>query len=197
MQKIELVERAKMYMKMLGSGVHPLTGEDISSDSALSDERMKRCFEFITTVLDEYIEIATEEAEAQTKVERQPIVVPQKLKFYITREQSENIKLSKEPISTLTFMKNINSVIDSKTTEKLTSTRVNKWLCARGLITAEKVPTVVHKTVHKPSELATRLGIVEEESVDKKSGEVKTQIKFGECAQLFIIENLEDIISTT
>ena len=195
MQKIELVERAKTYMKMLGSGVHPLTGEDISSDSALSDERMKRCFEFITTVLDEYIEIATAEAEA--KAERQPIVIPQKLKFYITREQSEKIRLSKKPISTTTFMRNINAVIDSKTTEKLTSTRVNEWLRTRGLITAEKVPTVVHKTVHKPSELATRLGIVEEESVNKKSGEVKTQIKFGECAQLFIIENLEDIISTT
>ena len=41
------------------------------------------------------------------------------------------------------------------------------------------------------------MGIVEEETIDKKSGEVKTQIKLGESAQLFIIENLEDILSTT
>lgn len=41
------------------------------------------------------------------------------------------------------------------------------------------------------------MGIIEEETIDKKSGELKTQIKLGECAQMFIIENLNDIISTT
>ena len=39
--------------------------------------------------------------------------------------------------------------------------------------------------------------VKKEEVVDKKSGELKAQIKLGESAQLFIIENLEEIISTT
>jgi hypothetical protein len=94
-------------------------------------------------------------------------------------------------------MKNINSVIDSDSMEKLTSTRINKWLTNRGLVTTGKVQTIVSKTVYKPSDFAIKIGIVEEEIVDKKSGEVKAQIKLGESAQLFNIENLEDIVSTT
>ena len=94
-------------------------------------------------------------------------------------------------------MKNINSVIDSDAMEKLTSTRINTWLSKRGLVTTEKVQTMVSKTVYKPSDFAMKIGIVEEEVVDKKSGELKAQIKLGESAQLFIIENLEEIISST
>mgnify|MGYP006969239036 CR=1 FL=1 len=44
-----------------------------------------------------------------------------------------------------------------------------------------------------PDDLTIASGVV----VDKKSGEVKAQIKLGESAQLFIIENLGDIVSTT
>ena len=94
-------------------------------------------------------------------------------------------------------MKNINAVIDTETTEKMTSTRINKWLVNRGFVTTSKVPAVVNKTVFQPTDLAIKMGITAEEVVDKKSGEVKQQIKLGEGAQLFIIENLEDIVKTT
>jgi hypothetical protein len=94
-------------------------------------------------------------------------------------------------------MKNINSTIDTETVEKLTSTRINKWLAKRGLIASQKVQTLVSKTVYKPTDYARKIGILEEEVVDKKSGEVKGQIKLGETAQLFIIENMEEIIETT
>ena len=84
-------------------------------------------------------------------------------------------------------MKNINSVINTDTTEKLTSTRINKWLLKRGLVTTSKVQTMVNKTLYKTSDFATKIGIVEEEIVDKKSGEVKVQIKLEKSAQLFNI----------
>ena len=38
---------------------------------------------------------------------------------------------------------------------------------------------------------------IEEEMLDKKSGELKTQIKLEESAQLFIIENINDIVANT
>lgn len=197
MEKTELIERAKMYLKMLGDGVHPVSGVRIPEDSAFMDERVKRCFEFISQILDEYVELSGKVAKLETAKEEKIVVLPQKQSFSITREQCDSIKLSKEPIGLLSFMKNVNSVIDSQTTEKLTSTRINKWLSKRGLITSAKVQTLVSKTVYKPSELALKIGIVEEDSVDKKSGEVKSQIKLSESAQLFIIENLEEIVSTT
>ena len=129
--------------------------------------------------------------------ENNTVVVLKKREFAVTRKQCDNIRLSKEPITVLSFMKNINSVIDPASMEKLTSTRVNRWLTNRGLVTTEKIQAVVNKTVYKPSETAVKMGIVEEQAVDKKSGELRTQIKLGESAQLFIIDNLEDIIMTT
>ena len=197
MEKIELVERAKMYLKLLGDGVHPVTGDVIPGDSAFVDEKVKRCFSFISQILDEYIELSEKVEKLESQKEKTTIVVPKKQEFAITQEQCDNIRLSKEPITILSFMKNINSVIDSDSMEKLTSTRINKWLTNRGLVTTGKVQTIVSKTVYKPSDFAIKIGIVEEEIIEKKSGEVKAQIKLGESAQLFIIENLEDIVSTT
>ena len=197
MEKLELIERAKMYLKLLGNGVHPVTGDAIPGDSAFMDEKVKRCFSFISQVLDEYVELKEKAEKLESEKEKTTIVVPKKQEFSITQEQCDSIRLSKEPITVLSFMKNINSVIDSASMEKLTSTRINKWLSKRGLVTTEKVQTMVSKTVYKPSDFAMKIGIVEEEVVDKKSGEVKAQIKLGESAQLFIIENLEEIISTT
>ena len=197
MEKIELVERAKMYLKLLSDGVHPVTGDLIPDEFAIMDDKVKRCFAFISNVLDEYIELSEKVARLEDEKGKTTVVLPKKLAFSITGEQCDQIKLSREPITIISFMKKVNAVIDSDAMEKLSSTRINKWLSKRGLITSEKVQTVISKTVYKPSEFATKIGIVEEEVVDNKSGEVKTQIKLGEAAQLFIIENLEEIASTT
>ena len=197
MEKIELVKRAKMYLKLLGDGVHPVTGDVIPEDSAFMDEKIKRCFSFISQILDEYIELSEKVEKLESGKEKTIIVASKKQEFSITQEQCDSIRLSKKPITVLSFMKNINSVIDSDSMEKLTSTRINKWLTNRGLVTTSKVQTMVSKTVYKPSDFATQIGIIEEETVDKKSGELKTQLKLGESAQLFIIENLRDIISNT
>lgn len=197
MERIALVERAKMYLQLLSNGVHPVTGQSIPQDSAFVDPKVKRCFSFITEVLDEYVELKAKVDQLEKDRNKNTIVVAKKQVFSITQEQCNSIKLSKEPISVMAFMKNINEVIDVETTEKLSSTRINKWLTNRGLVTSEKVQTVTNKTIYKPSDVAVRIGITEESFVDRKSGEVKTQIKLEERAQLFIIENLEEIIATT
>ena len=197
MERIELVERAKMYLQLLSNGVHPVTGQSVPRDSAFVDPKVKRCFSFITEILDEYVELKAKVEQLEKEKEKNTIVVAKKQVFTITQEQCNCIKLSKEPISVMALMKNINAVIDTETTEKLSSTRLNKWLVNRGLVASEKVKTVISKTVYKPSDVAVRIGIAEEAFIDKKSGEVKTQIKLEERAQLFIIENLEEIVATT
>ena len=142
MEKIELVERAKMYLKLLSDGVHPVTGDMIPGDSAYADEKVKRCFSFISQILDEYIELSEKVEKLESEKAKTTIVVPKKQEFSITQEQCDSIRLSKEPITVLSFMKNINSVIDSDSMEKLTSTRINKWLSKRGLVTTEKVQRI-------------------------------------------------------
>ena len=197
MERIELVERAKMYLQLLSNGVHPVTGKSIPQDSVFIDSKVKRCFSFISEVLDEYVELKAKVEQLERDSAKNTIVVAKKQVFSITQEQCDSIKLSKEPISVMAFIRNVNAVIDAETTEKLSSTRINKWLTARGLVTTEKIQTVTSKTVYKPSDVAVKIGIREEDIVDQKSGEVKTQIKLEESAQLFIIENLGEIVATT
>jgi len=197
MEKKQLVERAKMYVKMLSYGVHPVTGLEIPLDSVLKNEKIRNCFSFIAQTLDEYIELSEKVEKLEREKEEKTIVISQKQRFAITREQCESISLSKRPIPILSFMKNINAVINTEVMEKLTSTRITKWLSNRGLISALKIPTTINKTVYKPSELAEKIGICEEHLVDTDTGEEKIQVKLDESAQLFILENIEDIIKTT
>ena len=193
MKKAELVERAKMYLELLVKGIHPVTGEQIPADSALLGDRVKNCFGFISGILDEYIELSDKVEKLENIKEANTIVVLKKQAFSISHEQCREIKLSKEPISLYSLVKNINSVINTDSMEKMSSTVINKWLVAKGLLTASKVPTTVNKTVFNPSDLASKIGIKTESMVNKTTGEVNPQIKFSESAQLFIIENIKEI----
>lgn len=186
MGKLELIKRSQICLKQLNEGVHPVTGAFLPNDSVFIDEQVKRYFSFIVRILDEHIELS----EKVERLEREKVT---KQKFSLTREQSEEIKLSEEPISILAFVKNVNSVIDTDFTEKLSSTLINEWLVERGFFKKTKKKTTINKTVYKPSDLAQNLGIIESDVVDKNSGEVKTVIKLEQRAQLFLLENIENI----
>ena len=197
MKKAELVERAKMYLELLLKGIHPVTGEQIPTDSTLLNDKVKNCFEFISGILDEYVALSDKVETLEKEKEANTIVVMKKQAFSISREQCQEIKLSKEPISLFSLVKNINSVIDTQSMEKMTSTVINRWLVTKGLLTVSKVPTTVNKTVFSPSDLASNIGIQTESMVNRSTGEVNPQIKFSESAQLFIIENIEEITGMT
>lgn len=194
MRDLVLIERSKIYLKQLSEGIHPVLGVPIPCDSAFIDEKVKKCFSFVSQILDDYVELL-EKIEKLEK-EKVTVVLQEKQKFSLTQEQSGRIALSKTPIAISAFMKNINSVIDASTTEKITSTQINAWLQKRGYVTMTKVPRLINRSVYTPSDFAKRLGIVEEITVDKSSGEAKSQIKLTETAQLFILENVADIVNT-
>ena len=78
MKKIELIDRAKMYLKLLGDGVHPVTGDVIPEGSAFMDEKVKRCFSFISQVLDEYVELTEKVEKLESEKKKTTIVVPKK-----------------------------------------------------------------------------------------------------------------------
>ena len=64
----------------------------------------------------------------------------------------------------------------------------------RDLVTAQKEQDATSQMIYKLSDVAIRIGITVEAVVNPNSVEVKAQIKRKESAQLFIIENLENII---
>lgn len=87
MEKNELIERAKMYLKLLIEGVHPVTGEQIPNDSALLGDKVKNCFGFISDILDEYVKMSEKVEQLEKNKEANTIVVMKKQPFAITTER--------------------------------------------------------------------------------------------------------------
>ena len=182
MDKTLLIERAKTYLKTLSEGVNPVTGRLIPPEAGLNDEKIIKCFSFINETLDDYLKLSAKVEKLESERGKSTVVLLKKEKFAITKEQCDEIKLSLKPVTMMAFMNNVNSVIDSSAMEKLTPSRVNKWLVERGFLRQAKVQTVINKTVFRPCEEALRLGMTEVEAVDAKSGEIKKQLVLDEKA---------------
>ena len=56
-----------------------------------------------------------------------------------------------------------------------------------------KEPTTINRTIRRPSNRSSEIGIQEQESVDPKTGELKKQMVFTLQAQAYLLAHLEDI----
>lgn len=195
MTKLQTLQRAKSYIEMLSSCIDPISGQKVPSDSVLSGERIRKCFSFVAEILDEaistggLISLPGEDSTAET------VFIRQKNSFCLTSDEKAKIKISDTPIPPMTFMKNINKVIDATKVEKLSLTVVNEWLLKNGYITENKVPTVVNKTVKTITPTSHQIGIFEQEILDAKTEQTKTQLLFSKRAQEFILANIDAITS--
>ena len=194
MDKLQVIQRAKSYMDMLAKGIDPISGELVKNDSALQQERLQKCFSFVSEILDEVIKTngivsmpATESSQGYTAVK--------KAVFSINPQQRSNIRITNNPIIPSAFIKNINSVVDSENMEKLSLTTINKWLLKQGYLAESKVATVVNKNVKTVTPLSAQIGVIEQTVVDQKTGEAKTQLLFSRQAQEFLLDNIESIIA--
>lgn len=193
MDKIQTIQRAKSYMDMLSNSIDPITGELIANDSVLGQERLQKCFMFVSEILDEVIKTNGIVSLPATKTSQGYTVVKKKSAFSIDLQQRNNIKISDKPILPATFIKNVNSVIDADSMEKLSITSINKWLLKQGYVAEQKIPTVINRNIKTITPLSSEIGIVEETIVDKKTGEAKLQIMFSRQTQEFILNNIESV----
>lgn len=195
MDKLQVIQRAKSYMDMLAKGIDPISGELVKNDSALQQERLQKCFSFVSEILDEVIKTngivsmpATESSQGYTAVKKKSV-------FSINPQQRSNIRITNNPIIPSAFIKNINSVVDAENMEKLSLTTINKWLLKQGYLAESKVATVVNKNVKTVTPLSAQIGVIEQTIVDQKTGEAKTQLLFSRQAQEFLLDNIESILA--
>lgn len=195
MDKLQIIQRAKAYMELLSKGIDPISGEMIENDSVLNQERLKKCFTFVSEILDEIIETNGIVAMSDNEASKGYMIVKKKMLFSIDTEQRRRIQITDNPITPAVFVKTINSVVNTEVMEKLSLTTINKWLLKKGYISESKVPTVINKNVKTITPLSNQIGIIEQAVVDTKTGEVKAQLLFSRQAQEFILNNIEAIIS--
>lgn len=192
MDKARIIAHTKLYMDLLAQGIDPISKQRITDDSVVLQERMKKCFAFVSEVFGEMLEnngfVALTEQDAQ-----RCRVVISKAEFSLSEEQIHEISVSTKPISPNEFLRRVNKVVDQQYMEKLSAKSVNAWLLSQGYIVESKFPATINRTVRKPSDTAAQIGIREEETVDPTTGEAKRQMVFSLQAQAYLLEHLEEI----
>ena len=184
MEELMLMERAKSYLEMLSNGIDPITGEEVPNDSVINNIKLRRCFAYVSDILQQVID---NKGKIVSVVEKQP--------FYFSAEQKSRVKLSEEPISILSLAFRINAHIDAKSVNKLSTTSMHKWLVESGLMIEEKRKVVVeqNKTFRSLTKRGSEAGFVTNKKINSSTGEVSEEIKLTKAAQMFVLENLEKI----
>ena len=115
MNIFHVIEHAKNYLDMLAAGTDPISKELISDDSVVSKPQLKKCFQFISAVLQEVLQnnglVLLDADDANTHA---PASVPvtvngnnyelvrKKVAFCMTPEQKNEVLISRLPINGLT-----------------------------------------------------------------------------------------------
>ena len=197
MDKLRIIQHAQGYMDKLSLGIDPISGTPVPEDSTLQQERLQKCFRFVSDILEELIQnngsislSENQNAVPDSVAEPTNIPVPAVL---ITPQQIQNIEVTPTPILPSAFVKKIGAALDSDTKKKVTLARTNRWLLKKGYLAETKVRTIVNKSVKIATPLSAEIGVVEHLVVDKKTGEAKPQLFFSEDAQKFILNNINNI----
>lgn len=206
MNKFQVIEHAKNYLDMLAAGTDPISKELIPDDSVASRPQLKKCFQFVSAVLQEVLQnngLVLLDADGANA--RAPASVPvtvnggnyelvrKKAAFSMTREQKNEVLISRLPITPHEFLKNVNRTVNAADMEKLSIKSVNAWLKSNGYIAEGKTPAVINKTVWKPTQLAQQIGFTEIDVPDANTGEMKRQLMYSPQAQQFLLAHMEEI----
>ena len=171
--EMKLLRKSKLYIDALAQGINPFTGE-YTNDSILSEEKLKNCFDYVSYVLGEVIEKG-----GLKNVRRKKIGT-----FVLTKEESEKIKYSVEPIGINNVAAMINEVIDLDKSDKITGMQLSGMLLEMGYLS--QVPGTKQKCINERS---AELGINTVNRVALNGSEY-TQILYGIDAQKFIVSKL-------
>lgn len=192
MDRAQIIAHTKMYMDLLVQGIDPISKEKITGDSVVNQERMRKCFAFVSEILGELMDNNGFVAMTESDRERYKVVVS-KAAFSLSEDQLHRIKVSSSPVSQNDFLKRVNRVVDANRMEKLSAKSMNAWLVAKGYVVESKEQAVINRTVRRPSEKSGQIGLCEHEVIDPKTGEIKTQIMFSLQAQAYLLEHIEEI----
>lgn len=191
MDKLKVIQHAKTYMDKLSKGIDPISGMD--STSLLQQEQLRKCFAFVSDILEEIVDnnglVNLPDVNGHNYQ-----IVKKKAAFALNHQQKSKIEITNALISPTTFIRNINSVIDIDSMEKLSLKSVNLWLLDKGYINETKAMTFVNRTVKISTPYSESVGIFEQVVVDKTTGETKKELRYSRQAQQFILDNLDEII---
>ena len=182
MEKVQKLQKAKLYLDMLAASMDPLTQEFID-DEILQRKEIKNLLTYVSGVIEELIWNNGDVVNVSKPMDFQASKLD---KFVIT--------LSDEPIQLTTLLARINKQVDARIMRRLGPSRIAEWLVDNGYLIREKVPVVRQISQLFTTESSEDFGIVIGEKTNVKTGEIKSRILLTRKAQEYIVDNLESIL---
>lgn len=182
MEKIQELQKAKLYLEMLACSMDPTTQEFVESE-VLQKKEIKDILKYVSAVLEELIGNNGE-----------VIKVIKTVNFQASKLNKQAIILSNTPIQLSNLMARINKQVDVNIMRKLGVSKVSKWLIQQGYLANEKVSVVKEVSQLTITDKAKNFGIVMDNKVDNNTGEIRPCVLLTRKAQKYIVDNLEKIL---
>ncbi|HBF86718.1 MAG TPA: hypothetical protein DDW54_03465 [Clostridiales bacterium] len=182
MGKVQQLQKAKLYLEMLACSMDPTTQKFVESE-VLQKKEIKDILMYVSSVIEDLIGNNGE-----------VINVSKPMSFQVSRLNKHIIMLSDEPIQLSGLITRINKQIDTKYMRKLGASKISKWLIENGYLTNEKISVVKEISQLTITDNAESFGIVMDNKVDIKTGEIKPCLLLTRKAQEYIVDNLETIL---
>ena len=122
MDKIQQLQKAKLYVGMLACSMDPTTQEFVE-DSILQKREVQDVLQYISSVLEELIGNNGE-----------VINVSKPISFQVSKLNKNAIHFSNEPIQLSSLISRINKQVDSQTMQKLGASKISNWLVEQGYL---------------------------------------------------------------
>lgn len=172
MTEIELMERAKKYLDSMVRGVDPLSGAPLRSDDIVMNDRISKCLQYVSGVLERDMAAMTGKSEASARG--------------LSEEQISALLSDDSEISASKVAVKINGLMGTD----IKNTDLINWLEKKGLIFSERI---WGKLCRRPTEEGLKIGI-REVTYKGDNGNSNPFCVYGSAAQRFIYEHIGEII---
>ena len=181
MTELEKMERARTYLDKLANGIDPFTDQELPNDTVLNDVKLARCFFYASDVLRRVIENGGE-VQGTKKAK--------KACFSLSPEQIASFRISNTPVSISDLVEKINSVIDTESMRKISTTTITNWLLGKGFL--QEIIKEDGKKQRRPTQQGNAIGLSTEERITVRGS--FTVVLYNADAQTFILDHLGAIM---
>lgn len=180
MTELETMKRAKMYMDKLAQGMDPLSGQPLPQGCGLDQQRLGRCFSYVSGVLSQVID----NGGVVGKPERT-------LEFFLTPAQLAMVPISEQPLRMTEIIDSLHRAAGNPEMKKPSAMRISDWLIAGGFLRKEAAPD--GKTRRVPTQAGLALGLTAQLR-QSRDGEY-VAVYYNANAQRFLLSNLDAILA--
>lgn len=186
MNDIDLLRRAKYYMDRMSLGENPVTELPFGADSEINGENFRRCFKYISSVLNEEITRRTERSKPTKYAFRE-----NRSDFYLSDDMKRTVHISSDPVGINTVAARINDVIDQNSMKGVSGGKLAEFLVKMGFLQIEE--NADGGRIRTATLKGKAAGIVTTDKTDSV-GKAYRQNLYSEEMQRLLIENINEIM---